>query len=172
LPEGREARVAPVGELIRAQRRRRGLSQAALAGLLGRSEGWLSKVERGEIEVDRISVLLQIAEVLRVPASTLMPGTLPELSDVEHSAALHLRLALSGHDILVAMFADPAQRVIPSRPREDLDAELATCWRLVHGPSTSSWANGCRSSSLLLSSPPEIRPVARAASSLWPRSTR
>jgi transcriptional regulator with XRE-family HTH domain len=132
LPEGREARVAPVGELIRAQRRRRGLSQAVLAGLLGRSEGWLSKVERGEIEVDRISVLLRIAEVLRVPASALMPGTLPELSDVEHSAALHLRLALSGHDILVAMFADPAQRVTRGRPRRDLDAELAMCWRLVH----------------------------------------
>jgi len=30
------------------------------------------------------------------------------------------------------MFADPALRVIPSPPREDLDAELATCWRLVH----------------------------------------
>ncbi|MGZ4619461.1 MAG: hypothetical protein ACXV3F_12250 [Frankiaceae bacterium] len=70
-------------------------------------------MERGEIEVDRISVLLQIAEVLRVPASTLMPGALPEPSDVEHSAALHLRLALSGHDILVAMFSAPEQRATP-----------------------------------------------------------
>jgi transcriptional regulator with XRE-family HTH domain len=131
LPEGRDARVAPVGQLIAAQRRRRGLSQAVLAGLVGRTEGWLSKVERGEIEIDRISVLLQIAEVLRVPASTLMPGTLPEPSDVEHSAALHLRLALSGHDILVAMFSDPVQRATPE-PWEDLDIELSTCWRLVH----------------------------------------
>ena len=131
MPEGRDARVAPVGQLIAAQRRRRGLSQAVLAGLVGRTEGWLSKVERGEIEIDRISVLLQIAEVLRVPASTLMPGTLPEPSDVEHSAALHLRLALSGHDILVAMFSDPVQRATPE-PWEDLDIELSTCWRLVH----------------------------------------
>ena len=131
LTEGRDGRVAPVGQLIAVQRRRRGLSQAVLAGLVGRTEGWLSKVERGEIEIDRISVLLQIAEALRVPASTLMPGTMPEPSDVEHSAALHLRLALSGHDILVAMFADPPQRA-DLGSWEELDSELAACWRLVH----------------------------------------
>ncbi|WP_412748154.1 helix-turn-helix domain-containing protein [Krasilnikovia sp. M28-CT-15] len=32
----------PVGERIAAFRRRRGLSQAALAGLVGRSESWLA----------------------------------------------------------------------------------------------------------------------------------
>ncbi len=38
-----------LGERIAAyrRRRRRGLSQAALAGLVGRSESWLSQVERG-----------------------------------------------------------------------------------------------------------------------------
>ncbi|MET7806603.1 helix-turn-helix domain-containing protein [Micromonospora chersina] len=35
-----------LGERIAAYRRRRGLSQAALAGLIGRSESWLSQVER------------------------------------------------------------------------------------------------------------------------------
>ncbi|WP_428983209.1 helix-turn-helix transcriptional regulator [Phytohabitans maris] len=41
-----------VGERIAAYRRRRGLSQAALAGLVGRSELWLSQVERGIRSVD------------------------------------------------------------------------------------------------------------------------
>jgi transcriptional regulator with XRE-family HTH domain len=35
------------GQRIARARRRRGLSQAALAGLAGRSESWLSQVERG-----------------------------------------------------------------------------------------------------------------------------
>jgi transcriptional regulator with XRE-family HTH domain len=36
-----------VGERIAIYRRRRGLSQLALADMIGRSEAWLSQVERG-----------------------------------------------------------------------------------------------------------------------------
>ena len=60
-----------VGERIAAYRRRRGLSQAALAGLVGRSESWLSQVERGVRSVDRLSVLLDLAEVLHVKVEAL-----------------------------------------------------------------------------------------------------
>jgi transcriptional regulator with XRE-family HTH domain len=54
------------GQRIARARRRRGLSQAVLAGLVGRSESWLSQVERGKRGVDSHSVLLRLAEVLRV----------------------------------------------------------------------------------------------------------
>ena len=54
------------GQRIARARRRRGLSQAVLAGLIGRSESWLSQVERGKRGVDSHSVLLRLAEVLRV----------------------------------------------------------------------------------------------------------
>lgn len=37
----------PIGERIAIYRRRRGLTQLVLAGLIGRSESWLSQVERG-----------------------------------------------------------------------------------------------------------------------------
>jgi transcriptional regulator with XRE-family HTH domain len=60
-----------IGERISAYRRRRGLSQAALAGLLGRSESWLSQVERGVRSVDRLSVLLDMAQVLHVDVESL-----------------------------------------------------------------------------------------------------
>jgi transcriptional regulator with XRE-family HTH domain len=43
----------PVGERIAIYRRRRGLSQVVLAGLIGRSVSWLSQVERGTRAVDR-----------------------------------------------------------------------------------------------------------------------
>jgi transcriptional regulator with XRE-family HTH domain len=47
------------------------LSQAALAGLVGRSESWLSQVERGVRSVDRLSVLLDIGKILHVDVEAL-----------------------------------------------------------------------------------------------------
>ncbi|MFC7532322.1 helix-turn-helix domain-containing protein [Actinoplanes sp. GCM10030250] len=60
-----------LGERIAAYRRRRGLSQTALAGLIGRSESWLSQVERGVRSVDRMSILLDMAKVLHVDVESL-----------------------------------------------------------------------------------------------------
>lgn len=64
--------AAGIGERIAAYRLRRGLSQAALAGLVGRSESWLSQVERGIRSVDRLSVLLDMARVLHVDVEALI----------------------------------------------------------------------------------------------------
>lgn len=54
----------PIGERIAIYRSRRGISQTVLAGLVGRSESWLSQVERGVRSVDRMSVLMEMAMVL------------------------------------------------------------------------------------------------------------
>ena len=59
------------GQRIARARRRRGLSQAVLAGLVGRSESWLPQVERGRHGVDSHSVLVRLAEVLRVDIEEL-----------------------------------------------------------------------------------------------------
>jgi transcriptional regulator with XRE-family HTH domain len=56
----------PIGERIKLYRRRRGLSQPRLAQLIGRSESWLSQVERGVRSVDRFSTIIELARVLRV----------------------------------------------------------------------------------------------------------
>src|SRR5437868_1519936 len=53
-----------IGQRIARARRRRGLSQVVLAGLVGRSESWLSQVERGGRSIDSHSVLANLAEVL------------------------------------------------------------------------------------------------------------
>jgi transcriptional regulator with XRE-family HTH domain len=55
-----------IGERIAFYRRRRGLSQVVLAHLVGRSEDWLSKIERGEREIRRLDVLADVARALRV----------------------------------------------------------------------------------------------------------
>lgn len=64
--------MGSMGERIAAYRRRRGLSQAALAGLVGRSESWLSQMERGVRSVDRLSVLLDMSRVLHVDVDSLV----------------------------------------------------------------------------------------------------
>ncbi len=66
---------AGTGGRIARWRRRRGISQVALAGLVGRSESWLSQVERGLRDVDSLTVLRELARVLRIDLDDLAPGT-------------------------------------------------------------------------------------------------
>jgi transcriptional regulator with XRE-family HTH domain len=60
-----------VGERIAYHRKRLGLSQVEFAGLVGRSESWVSQVERGVRPVDRMSVLQRVADVLSVSVAEL-----------------------------------------------------------------------------------------------------
>ncbi|WP_260463341.1 helix-turn-helix domain-containing protein, partial [Streptomyces sp. TRM72054] len=53
-----------IGERVAWYRRRRGLSQEVLAGLVGRTTDWLSKAENNRIELDRVSVITSLAEAL------------------------------------------------------------------------------------------------------------
>lgn len=55
-----------IGERIELLRRRRGLSRQTLASLVGYSSEWLRQVERKGRQVDRLSTLLRLAQVLHV----------------------------------------------------------------------------------------------------------
>jgi transcriptional regulator with XRE-family HTH domain len=63
-----------VGERIAYWRRRRGLTQEVLAGLVGRSVPWLSRIERGERTMEKIQDLLALARVLKIPPGDLIGG--------------------------------------------------------------------------------------------------
>jgi transcriptional regulator with XRE-family HTH domain len=60
-----------IGERVARVRIARGISQEVLAGLVGRSASWMSKVERGVLPLDRRSVVLRVAQVLDVDAGAL-----------------------------------------------------------------------------------------------------
>ena len=93
-PSDREA----AGQRIARARRRRGLSQPVLAGLVGRSESWLSQVERGKRGVDSHSVLTRLAEVLRVDIEELTgSGNPDEISRRAHPAASLIEQAMMGY---------------------------------------------------------------------------
>ena len=61
-----------VGERVAFYRARRGYTQAQLAGLVGRSADWLSKVERGERGLRRVDLLIELARALRVGLPDLL----------------------------------------------------------------------------------------------------
>jgi transcriptional regulator with XRE-family HTH domain len=108
-----------VGTRIAAYRRRRGLSQAALAGLVGRSESWLSQVERGVRAVDRLSVLLDMARVLHVDVEALTGKPwqyLPNGSSMVAGVG-ELRRAFMRYDHLLGIEAKPANELSELRQR-------------------------------------------------------
>jgi transcriptional regulator with XRE-family HTH domain len=80
-----------VGGRIRTHRKRIGLSQVEFAGLIGRSESWVSQVERGVRSVDRMSVLQKLADALSVPVAELRDGALTESAGQAGSRAMFRR---------------------------------------------------------------------------------
>jgi transcriptional regulator with XRE-family HTH domain len=69
-----------------------------LAGLVGRSESWLSQVERGKRGVDSHSVLVRLAEVLRVRLEELTGSAdRDETGRPAHPAAPLIERAMMGY---------------------------------------------------------------------------
>src|ERR1700730_2599697 len=67
----------PIGKRIMRYRVRAGMSRNQLSGLIGKSPSWLYKVERGVLMPDRLSVLSELATVLRVDISELAGAPVP-----------------------------------------------------------------------------------------------
>src|SRR5215469_1939514 len=131
----------PIGERIRIYRMRRGISQKQLAELVGRSESWLSQVERGIRSVDRLSVLVDIARILKVDVETLSghqlalaPNGLPELEGVEA-----IRSALSAYPALgygstpALVSIDEAQRLTAKVHERYQAADYGAASRILPG---------------------------------------
>lgn len=85
-----------IGERIAWYRQRRGMSQEVLAGFVGRTADWLSKIENGRIELDRLSLLRRIADVLDVSLGDLLaePSLMEWTPDSGRSTVPALRSVL------------------------------------------------------------------------------
>jgi transcriptional regulator with XRE-family HTH domain len=97
--------AAARGQIIRSHRRRRGYSQTVLAGLVGRSESWLSQVERGKLSVDSHDVLTRLADILRLPLSELTGGT-EEATPVRYTPADAIERAMMRYTSLEVIVAE------------------------------------------------------------------
>ncbi|PKV99580.1 helix-turn-helix protein [Amycolatopsis echigonensis] len=85
-----------IGERVAWYRRRRGMSQEALAGLVGRTGEWLRKAENNRAELDRLSVIRRLADALDVALGDLIgePALLDWTPDSGTSTVPALRAAL------------------------------------------------------------------------------
>jgi transcriptional regulator with XRE-family HTH domain len=81
-------RELSIGERVAFYRRRRGLTQVALAGLVGRTESWVEKIEHGRAALDRISVVRELAGALDVSLHDLLPDDLDPVEPDGHGQSV------------------------------------------------------------------------------------
>jgi transcriptional regulator with XRE-family HTH domain len=117
------------GARIARARRRRGLSQSVLAGLVGRSESWLSQVERGKRGEDSHLVLTRMAEILRVEVEEL---TGPGAGDGEegqrvYEPAAEIEQAMMGYEAVNASISgrEPGTKATAAHLRARASAAYA-----------------------------------------------
>jgi transcriptional regulator with XRE-family HTH domain len=122
----------PVGERIAIYRRRRGLSQAVLAGLIGRSVSWLSQVERGTRAVDRMSVLIDLSRALKVDIAELtgQPFSLAPNGGLEPEGLADIRRVLMRYTQLPAAISSAPGGVTAAPDLVQLRSRVDTAWRL------------------------------------------
>jgi transcriptional regulator with XRE-family HTH domain len=95
------------------------MTQQMLADRLGKSKSWVDKVERGVRNLDRYSVVQEVAEVLRLdPAVLLDPHTPPPAA----------ALALDGIDAVRATLAHYHQRPPRTLPADEVGRHVAHAW--------------------------------------------
>jgi transcriptional regulator with XRE-family HTH domain len=121
-----------VGERIAIYRHRRGLSQLALANLIGRSEAWVSQVERGIRHVDRLSIIIRLAQVLRVTVEDLtgQPFSLAPNGGAEYRAIPALRAALTDYEVIPATLGTLTRDDGPVRDLTHLQRNVGQANRL------------------------------------------
>jgi transcriptional regulator with XRE-family HTH domain len=111
----------PLGRRIELARHRQGLSRQMLGDLIGRSAEWVRQAERGDRAVDRLSILLRLATVLKIED---LPGFLG--CALPRSTAIRAGIA-PVQDLCEALYAlAPARRTgSASDPRPRVAAAWA-----------------------------------------------
>ncbi|MBK3647744.1 helix-turn-helix domain-containing protein [Streptomyces sp. MBT33] len=128
----------PFGQRIKELRREAGMSQSDLAAAMGRSESWVSQVERGVQPVERLSVLQALADALKVSVREVRPEAAPaEEAEPEERTPSNdldgLRVALTGHPALSSLFEQPPAGPTPSLA--DFRRSVEEAWTLTHASS-------------------------------------
>ncbi|MFG2014504.1 helix-turn-helix domain-containing protein [Actinomadura geliboluensis] len=107
------------GQRVAWHRVRRGIPQEVLAGLVGRTEDWLSKIENDRAPLDRLSVIRALADALRISVFDII-GPQPSRPPRAEPSALDVgpvRSALTDYRQLSPLLA--ALDAEPEAPRLD-----------------------------------------------------
>ncbi|MFH8855376.1 XRE family transcriptional regulator [Streptomyces sp. Alain-F2R5] len=117
-----------IGERVAWYRRRRGISQEVLAGLVGRTVDWLSKAENNRIELDRLSVIKSLADALDVTLGDLLaePTLLEWTPDSGTRTVPALRSALMNYRQLTPLLGVTTEGEPTSL--DELSSNVAEVW--------------------------------------------
>ncbi len=118
-----------VAEVVMYWMRRRGLARQVFADRLGKSLSWVDKIKNGDRQLDRLSVLRQIARVLDVPLQVLIDPAEAERQrlcpDDREIAAI--RSALRRYDAITNVFR-PNGDVLPDPNLDQLERRVHYGW--------------------------------------------
>jgi transcriptional regulator with XRE-family HTH domain len=100
MDEGTGAPAEPsVGERIKHQRERAGVSRAVIGGLVGKSVEWVKAVENGRLQTPRLQMLIEIAAALGLDDVATLTG--------------------NGGSVPVSVYGGEARRALPGAGRAD-----------------------------------------------------
>ncbi|MFI7080669.1 helix-turn-helix domain-containing protein [Micromonospora sp. NPDC049903] len=115
----------PIGRRVAYLRARRNLSQQTFADRLGKSKSWVDKVERGVRSLERLSVIRDIATVLRVDAATLLGRDVEPADAVErHEGVARISAAMSTYEMALGRPSARGEVMPPER----VAREVAHAW--------------------------------------------
>src|SRR3954454_9627383 len=97
-----------IGQRVAWYRARRGLTQEVLAGMGGRTNDWLGKIENGRADLERLSVIKSLADALDVTVGDLLgePSVMDWTPDSGARTVTLLREALMSYPALTPPPAD------------------------------------------------------------------
>jgi transcriptional regulator with XRE-family HTH domain len=116
-----------IGQRVAWYRARRGLTQEVLAGMVGRTTDWLSKVENGRANLERLSVIKSLADALDVTVGDLLgePAVMDWTPDASARTVTLLREALMSYPALTPP-RSPADTAPPTI--DELRAQVEQVW--------------------------------------------
>jgi transcriptional regulator with XRE-family HTH domain len=114
-----------IGDRVAWYRRRRGISQEVLAGLVNRTADWLSKIENGRANLERLSVIKALADALDVTVADLLgePSLIHWRKDTSQQAMNQLRESLMSYTALTTSLSSSQ----PTDPHS-LKTGVASTW--------------------------------------------
>ena len=131
MPEGASETL---GSLIARYRGYKHWTQRKLAQEMGRSISWVTQVERGQIEIKTIDVLIRLEEVLEIPRDELVeagmgPGKSKSLREQSHIVVV--RQAIAGHPVpqLFSVAARPGKITVDL---SNIGRQIHSAWELIH----------------------------------------
>jgi transcriptional regulator with XRE-family HTH domain len=104
--------MADLGAAVRAERRRRGLSQAALAAKVGVSREWLSRLENGasRLEADKVLRVMGVLDFAVLPRDEQ-----PTQADIAKAQKVAWTMALEAQPLTDEGFQRVLRKVVAGR---------------------------------------------------------